>query len=100
MLAGLAGRHRCVRKSTPQRPETLRHRRGSAATTETLVTRLIPDKACDTCGGMLVPPCIPTGFTPPRASDYVCLKCGRPYRWIGEPPRLVTAFLHEDPSHP
>jgi hypothetical protein len=31
-------------------------------------------------------------------ADYFCLQCGRPYRWIGTPPRLVTMSLVEPPS--
>jgi hypothetical protein len=47
---------------------------------------------CASCSGMLLPPQI-TGFTPPPGTDYVCLKCGRPYRWAGYPPKLVTVFV-------
>ena len=39
---------------------------------------------------MLVPPQITSGANIPQGTDYVCLKGGRPYRWLGDPPRLVT----------
>jgi hypothetical protein len=42
---------------------------------------------------VLVPPELATSFTAPHGTDYVCLKCGRPYRWsTGHPPRL-TLFV-------
>jgi hypothetical protein len=44
---------------------------------------------CDVCGGVLVPPEVAPGLTMPEGTDYVCLKCGRPYRWVGHPPRLT-----------
>jgi DNA-directed RNA polymerase subunit RPC12/RpoP len=39
---------------------------------------------------VLVPPEIAPGLTAPAKADYVCLKCGRPYYWIGNPPTLQT----------
>jgi RNase P subunit RPR2 len=57
------------------------------------VTRLSSDQTCSACGGVLVPPELATSFTAPHGTDYVCLKCGRPYRWsTGHPPRL-TLFV-------
>jgi hypothetical protein len=55
------------------------------------LTSVSADAHCDGCGGLLVPPQI-TGFNPPPGTDYVCLRCGRPYRWVGHPPRLTTTF--------
>ena len=34
---------------------------------------------------MLVPPQITSGANIPQGTDYVCLKGGRPYRWLGDP---------------
>jgi uncharacterized protein with PIN domain len=56
------------------------------------MTRLTPDEKCESCGGVLVPPELVPAFTVPQYADYVCMKCGRPYRWVGNPPRLVTIF--------
>jgi hypothetical protein len=58
------------------------------------MTKLTPDKTCDACGSMLVPPEVAPGFTVPKGTDYVCLKCGRPYRWVGNPPHLVAILAH------
>jgi hypothetical protein len=59
-------------------------RRGRAHRT----TSLCPEKRCDSCGGMLVPPTvIPESVA---SADYLCLQCGRPYSWSGTPPTLTT----------
>jgi hypothetical protein len=58
------------------------------------MTRLIADDDCES-GSVLVPPQVVSGFKIPPRTDYVCLKCGRPYRWIGNPPRLVSTFVVE-----
>src|SRR5713101_1073821 len=50
---------------------------------------------CAVCKGLLVPPDIPTGFSSPKGTDYVCLRCGRPYRWTGRPPRLTIFVVAE-----
>jgi hypothetical protein len=55
------------------------------------MTRLIFPDPCRSCGGILVPP----EFLPHPTrvgADYVCLRCERPYRWVGDPPQLVTAL--------
>src|SRR3982751_1877890 len=60
------------------------------------VTKLVPDQNCTRCGAMLVPPEIvlpeQRADLPPR-TDYVCSKCGLPFRWVGNPPRLVVSTL-------
>jgi hypothetical protein len=38
---------------------------------------------------MLVPPIVAPQFQVPQGTEYVCLKCGRPFRWDGT--RLVIA---------
>jgi len=53
------------------------------------MTRIAFPDPCGSCGGLLVPPEILPH--PAHAdADYVCLRCERPYRWVGAPPRLVT----------
>ena len=52
------------------------------------MTKLTPDERCHSCGGMLLPPELAHGA--PSGADYVCLRCGRPYRWTGTPARLAT----------
>jgi hypothetical protein len=57
------------------------------------------DEQCTACGSLLVPPELASGFKIPIGTDYVCLQCGRPYRWTGNPARLillVAAERHED----
>lgn len=56
------------------------------------MTKLSPDEKCQSCGGVLVPPSVATQWQAPEGADYVCLRCGRPYRLAGTPPRLVTLF--------
>jgi hypothetical protein len=36
--------------------------------------------------------------TLPANADYFCLQCGRRYRWVGKPPRLVTLSITDLPS--
>jgi hypothetical protein len=50
---------------------------------EVTMTRLSADQPCEACGGLLVPPQIVTGVPVPPDADYICLKCGSPYRWAG-----------------
>ena len=54
------------------------------------MTKVSADERCE-CGGLLVPPQFATGITVrvPKGTDYVCLTCGRPYRWNENPPRLT-----------
>jgi CheY-like chemotaxis protein len=52
------------------------------------VTGLSPDECCAVCGSVLVPPELASGLRIPSTADYVCLKCGRAYRWKGNPRRL------------
>lgn len=51
---------------------------------------MFPDTTCEACGSLLVPPHMASEFRAPEGTNYVCLRCGRPYRWTGNPPRLVT----------
>jgi hypothetical protein len=53
------------------------------------MTRLAFPDPCRSCGGLLVPPEVLPHAARPGA-DYVCLRCERPYRWVGDPPRLIT----------
>lgn len=52
------------------------------------MTKLAADATCKACGGMLVPPEV-ANVKVPEGTDYVCLKCETPYRWLGNPPRLL-----------
>jgi hypothetical protein len=56
------------------------------------MTRLICPEPCHSCGGLLVQPeVLPE---PVRVdANYVCLRCERPYRWVGDPPRLATILI-------
>jgi hypothetical protein len=54
---------------------------------------------CESCGGVLVRPSFTYG-SPYASADYVCLLCGRPYRWIGDPPRLITVLTPRPPETP
>jgi hypothetical protein len=54
------------------------------------MTRLSPDERCQSCGSLLVPPSVLPDAVAPPSTDYVCIGCGRPYRWVGRPPRLAT----------
>jgi len=45
---------------------------------------------------VLVPPTLASRtFEPPAGADYVCLNCGRPYRWVGVPPKLTLLVVVE-----
>jgi RNase P subunit RPR2 len=57
------------------------------------MTRIIADDNCESCGSVLVPPQVASGFKIPQKTDYVCLKCGRPYRWIGKGVRTAHTFM-------
>jgi DNA-directed RNA polymerase subunit RPC12/RpoP len=54
------------------------------------MTKLVPDARCTGCNGRLVPPALVSWFKSVAGTDYVCMNCGRPYRWIGTPPKLTT----------
>jgi hypothetical protein len=56
------------------------------------MTKVIADENCEACGSVLIPPQLASGFKIPAKTDYVYLKCGRPYRWVGNSPRLATVF--------
>src|SRR5262245_49733231 len=60
------------------------------------MTRLSPSEVCLTCGTPVVPTELSFNTSVPSSSEYVCLKCGRFYRWAGSPPRL-TALLAAPP---
>jgi uncharacterized protein with PIN domain len=60
------------------------------------MTRLVPDKRCDICGGLLAPAKLfsPTTVETEPAADrerpeYVCIECLRVYYWRENPPGLV-----------
>jgi len=52
-----------------------------------VVTKFVFDVRCESCDGVLVPPQLLTGPAR-RDAAYVCIRCNRPYHWIGDPPRL------------
>jgi hypothetical protein len=64
------------------------------------MTKLMSDERCAACGSPLVPPVVASGFTVPNGADFVCLGCGRPYRWTTDnPPKLtilVAVERHEE----
>ena len=57
------------------------------------MTKLFPEAKCTVCDGMLVPPVLAQPFTPVAGADYVCMNCGRAYRWVGNPPRLTALVV-------
>jgi len=70
------------------------------------MTNVAAQQPCERCGGKLVPPELmplvsmsARGAPPP---DYVCIKCGQPYLWEGNPPRLMigsrSSTVDGDPS--
>lgn len=63
------------------------------------MTHMLPDETCGTCGSVLVPADVVPWFTPwstiPKGADYVCLDCGRPYRWVGSPAKLTLIAAGE-----
>jgi hypothetical protein len=52
------------------------------------VTRVVAHERCAICGGLLVPSELAFEHVVPPNADYACLQCGRPYYWLGDPPRL------------
>jgi hypothetical protein len=61
--------------------------------------KVIADTPCVSCGGALVLPTIAYGFVMPIDTDYVCLKCGAAYRWVGRPARLKPWAAAKGPTH-
>jgi CRP/FNR family transcriptional regulator, cyclic AMP receptor protein len=59
------------------------HHRRTAATTPTR------DERCIECGSLLVPRNLAFGVIISAEADYVCVKCLRAYRFVGNPPRLT-----------
>jgi hypothetical protein len=53
------------------------------------LTKLIADTDCSICRGILVPPRVASPSKVPAGADYICMMCGLPYVWVGNPPRLV-----------
>lgn len=51
------------------------------------------------CGGSLAPPTMAFGVIVPREAEYVCLKCRRPYRYVGNPPQLTTLVIATPHAH-
>jgi hypothetical protein len=39
---------------------------------------------------LLVPPVVVVAIKVPQGTAYMCMKCGLPYQWQGNPPRLVV----------
>jgi hypothetical protein len=63
------------------------------------MTKVVADQSCTVCNGMLVPPSIATRFVTPPGMDYVCVKCGRAFQWVGNPPRLtLLSIIVTDPG--
>jgi hypothetical protein len=58
------------------------------------MTTLTPNQRCTACGGVLVPPTLLVGDVAPDGADYACWKCGRPYAWVGNPPKLALLVAH------
>ena len=54
------------------------------------MTRLSSDETCDRCGNLLFPRQLATGMQVPATADYVCVNCGRAYKWEGSPPTLAV----------
>jgi len=52
------------------------------------MNNVVAHAKCDTCGGVFVPPAVASHVTVWPAMDYVCIKCGREYRWVETPPKL------------
>jgi hypothetical protein len=69
------------------------------------MTRLVPDKRCDVCGGLLAPakalrpPRDQPDASPDREPDYLCIECLRPYYWRENPARLAMQ-REEDSQQP
>ena len=59
------------------------------------MTRLFPEEKCTFCRGLLVPPSLASKFNAVAGADYVCMNCGRAYRWVGNPPTLTTLVVVE-----
>jgi hypothetical protein len=57
------------------------------------MTELSPDENCSRCGSVLFPPELAVrlffAVFPPTA-EYVCVNCGRAYKWAGTPPTLIV----------
>jgi hypothetical protein len=53
------------------------------------MTQLCADEDCDASRDLLVLPVVASGFPVPEAANYVCLKSGRPDRWVENPPTLT-----------
>jgi hypothetical protein len=57
------------------------------------MTRLAAPDRCPACDGLLVAPEAAFVEKVPSSTDYVCLTCGPPYRWVGTPPHLTLALV-------
>ena len=64
------------------------------------MTRLSPDERCGGCGSPVWPPSLAFDVIVPSAADYVCLKCRRAYRWVGNPPRLMPLIPFDRSDEP
>jgi hypothetical protein len=55
------------------------------------MTKRIADQDCSSCGGLLVAPHVSSTVNVPKGADYVCIKCGLPYRRVGHTRLIVMA---------
>ena len=63
------------------------------------MTKLVPDRCCTLCGGILVPPLLLAASTGvPGDADYVCFDCGSSFQWRGTPPELKVLETGPDVS--
>jgi hypothetical protein len=58
---------------------------------------LTPYQGCDACGDLLVTPLVAGWLTVPKETEYVCIHCCCPYRWAGNPRRLVAILSSDTP---
>lgn len=54
------------------------------------MTKVPAEATCESYGGMLIPPLMMSGVEISEGTDYVCLKCNRPYRWIATMQAIVA----------
>jgi len=64
------------------------------------MTRIAANRPCEACGGMLVPHELAFKRRLPPETAYVCVQCGRAYRWAGDPPRLTLIESPRDRDDP
>ena len=62
------------------------------------LTALIADTRCESCEGILVVPRMIGGPAVRMDAAFVCVRCNRPYYWVGEPRRLNTRVSVPQPD--